>query len=194
MKKSIKQLALAAFVLLAGSGMTANAQLLSEKPHVHFGVRAGLSVSSWSGEGMKALAFPTGGLAVDFKVAPIPLYLETGAYFINKGYKYRRSYDADTYETKHVLGGEIPVVASYHYYFTDDMAIQPFFGGFVSFQDDGYDNVDAGLRFGTGFNYRRLYANVGYDLGLKNMNGDSDYSCKSGFFFVTIGYNFVGSK
>lgn len=193
MKKSIKQLALAAIMLLAGSGMTANAQLLSEKPHVHFGVRAGLSVSSWSGEGMKALAFPTGGLAVDFKVAPIPLYLETGAYFINKGFKYPTDFDGSN-ETKHFLGGEIPVVASYHYYFTDDMAIQPFFGGFVSFQDDGHDCVDAGLRFGTGFNYRRLYANVGYDLGLKNMSGDSDYSCKSGFFFVTIGYNFVGSK
>ena len=28
-----------------------------------------------------------GGFAVDFKVAPIPLYLESGLYYVNRGYK-----------------------------------------------------------------------------------------------------------
>lgn len=196
MKKSFKRLAAVAMMLAASSAMTVNAQLLSAKPNVHFGIRGGLSVSSYSPDYMDSKAFPTAGLAVDFKVAPFPLYLETGTYFVNKGYKYANSWDAGK-DSEDCLGIEVPFVASYHHYFTDKMSIQPFFGGFFSYTfGDRMDEPDYGLRFGTGFNYGRAYANIGYDLGLKNWN--SDYSelpsCHSGFFFVTIGYNFVGSK
>ena len=87
MKKSIKKMAVVAMMLVAGSTMTVNAQLLSEKPRVHFGIRGGVSASSYSGDGIKSKIFPMGGFAVDFKVAPIPLYLESGLYYVNRGYK-----------------------------------------------------------------------------------------------------------
>ena len=87
MKKSIKKMAVVALMLVAGSTMTVNAQLLSEKPRVHFGIRGGVSASSYSGDGIKSKIFPMGGFAVDFKVAPIPLYLESGLYYVNRGYK-----------------------------------------------------------------------------------------------------------
>ena len=48
MKKSIKKMAIVAMMLVAGSTMTVNAQLLSEKPRVHFGIRGGVSASSYS--------------------------------------------------------------------------------------------------------------------------------------------------
>jgi len=195
MKKSIKTLALAAMMLVAGSAMTVKAQLLSEKPHVHFGVRGGVSVSSYSADGMDSKTYPTAGLAADFKVAPFPLYVETGAYFVNKGYNLNLSEYSKDDGGYDCIGAEIPLVASYHHYFTDNMAIQPFFGGFVSYTfGDEMNDVDYGLRFGTGFNYGRLYANIGYDLGLKNWADDGYPSNKSGFFFVTLGFNFVGSK
>lgn len=87
MKKSIKKMAVVAMMLVAGSTMTVNAQLLSEKPRVHLGIRGGVSASSYSGDGIKSKIFPMGGFAVDFKVAPIPLYLESGLYYVNRGYK-----------------------------------------------------------------------------------------------------------
>ena len=40
MKKSIKKMAVVAMMLVAGSTMTVNAQLLSEKPRVHLFVEA----------------------------------------------------------------------------------------------------------------------------------------------------------
>lgn len=193
MKKSTKKLATLAMMLVAGSAMTVNAQLLSEKPRVHFGIRGGVSSSTYSNSGTDAKVFPTGGLAIDFKVAPIPLYLESGLYYVNKGYKYDLGYDLGEESTdNHAI--EMPIVVSYHYYFTDKMAIQPFFGGFVSAAFDGpNDDVDYGLRLGTGFNYGRAYANIGYDFGLKNW-GNNGHTSKSGLLFFNIGFNFIGSK
>ena len=194
MKKSIKKMAVVALMLVAGSTMTVNAQLLSEKPRVHFGIRGGVSASSYSEDGIKSKIFPMGGFAVDFKVAPIPLYLESGLYYVNRGYKWD-NYDDDDESTDN-QAIEMPLVVSYHYYLNDKMSIQPFFGGFISQVFDGpFDDLDYGLRLGAGFNYGRAYASIGYDFGLKNFDYyGSDYSFKSGLFFFNIGFNFVGSK
>lgn len=132
MKKSIKKMAIVAMMLVAGSTMTVNAQLLSEKPRVHFGIRGGVSASSYSLDGMESKIFPMGGFAVDFKVAPIPLYLESGLYYVNRGYKLDipdEYYDDESTNNQAI---EMPIVVSYHYYLNDKMSIQPFFGGFVS--------------------------------------------------------------
>lgn len=196
MKKSIKKMAIVAMMLVAGSTMTVNAQLLSEKPRVHFGIRGGVSASSYSLDGMESKIFPMGGFAVDFKVAPIPLYLESGLYYVNRGYKLDipdEYYDDDESTNNQAI--EMPIVVSYHYYLNDKMSILPFFGGFVSQVFDGpFDDLDYGLRLGAGFNYGRAYASIGYDFGLKNWDYDYDKSFKSGLFFFNIGFNFVGSK
>lgn len=195
MKKSIKKMAIVAMMLVAGSTMTVNAQLLSEKPRVHFGIRGGVSASSYSLDGMESKIFPMGGFAVDFKVAPIPLYLESGLYYVNRGYKLDipdEYYDDESTNNQAI---EMPIVVSYHYYLNDKMSIQPFFGGFVSQVFDGpFDDLDYGLRLGAGFNYGRAYASIGYDFGLKNLDYGYDKSFKSGLFFFNIGFNFVGSK
>lgn len=195
MKKSLKKMAIVAMMLVAGSTMTVNAQLLSEKPRVHFGIRGGVSASSYSLDGMESKIFPMGGFAVDFKVAPIPLYLESGLYYVNRGYKLDipdEYYDDESTNNQAI---EMPIVVSYHYYLNDKMSIQPFFGGFVSQVFDGpFDDLDYGLRLGAGFNYGRAYASIGYDFGLKNWDYGYDKSFKSGLFFFNIGFNFVGSK
>lgn len=194
MKKSIKKMAVVALMLVAGSTMTVNAQLLSEKPRVHFGIRGGVSASSYSEDGIKSKIFPMGGFAVDFKVAPIPLYLESGLYYVNRGYKLDDYYYDDESTNNQAI--EMPLVVSYHYYLNDKMSIQPFLGGFISQVFDGpFDDLDYGLRLGAGFNYGRAYASIGYDFGLKNFDYyGSDNSFKSGLFFFNIGFNFVGSK
>ena len=197
MKKSIKKIAVVALMLVAGSTMTVNAQLLSEKPRVHFGIRGGVSASSYSEDGIKSKIFPMGGFAVDFKVAPIPLYLESGLYYVNRGYKLDiPDYYYDDDESTNNQAIEMPLVVSYHYYLNDKMSIQPFLGGFISQVFDGpFDDLDYGLRLGAGFNYGRAYASIGYYFGLKNFDYyGSDNSFKSGLFFFNIGFNFVGSK
>lgn len=195
MKKSIKKMAVVALMLVAGSTMTVNAQLLSEKPRVHFGIRGGVSASSYSLDGMESKIFPMGGFAVDFKVAPIPLYLESGLYYVNRGYKLDIPDDYYDDESTDNQAIEMPIVVSYHYYLNDKMSIQPFFGGFISQVFDGpFDDLDYGLRLGAGFNYGRAYASIGYDFGLKNWDYGYDKSFKSGLFFFNIGFNFVGSK
>lgn len=195
MKKSIKKMAVVAMMLVAGSTMTVNAQLLSEKPRVHFGIRGGVSASSYSLDGMESKIFPMGGFAVDFKVAPLPLYLESGLYYVNRGYKLDIPDDYYDDESTNNQAIEMPLVVSYHYYLNDKMSIQPFFGGFISQVFDGpFDDLDYGLRLGAGFNYGRAYASIGYDFGLKNWDYGYDKSFKSGLFFFNIGFNFVGSK
>lgn len=179
-----------AMLMAVGCLTSANAQIVEglEYPRCHFGIRAGVSSTSF-GEGSSSKTFPTGGLAVDFRIAPIPLYLETGAYYANKGIELDNNY-YDYSSNNHTVN--IPLVVSYHLYFNDNMAIQPYFGGFAGYCVSGDYEEDYGLRFGCGFNYGRLYANVGYDMGMKNFADSENYDTKSGMLFFTIGFNFVG--
>ncbi len=58
----------------------------------------------------------------------------------------------------------------------------------------GLKRFDAGLSFGTGVSFNKLYVGLSYDLGLANIAdkdewGD-DYSLKNRNFSVSVGYNF----
>lgn len=190
MKKLLLALFMAVFGLVA-----AQAQIVKnlEYPNSHFGFRAAFSSSNYSNSAISPLPFVSGGFAVDFKICPLPIYLETGAYYANRGYKedYYEDYYDGYYEEKETIDNHsvlVPFLASYHLYLTDNLSIQPFYGAFVSYGFD-YEEVDYGLRMGCGFNFGRLYANIGYDLGLKNYEVDM----KSRMFFMTIGINLVGS-
>lgn len=187
MKKIIMSLLLCLFA------MTASAQIVKnlEYPKAHFGIRAAFTSNSvgtgddYFEDGSKAFSFVSGGLALDFKVASIPLYLETGLYYMNKGYEYNspyRDYDAE-HDNHSVI---MPLLMSYHLYFTDNMAIQPFVGPYVGYGTDE-ERVDYGIRAGLGWNFGRLYVNAGYDFGFE-VDG-----YKNNTFFATIGFNFAGS-
>lgn len=188
-KKVFKIAALAAFVMLFSTSM--NAQSL-KYPKMHFGVRVGGTFNSASASGVsggndiKGKNFVTGGLALDFRIAQIPLYMETGAYYVDRSVSGR--YHADCKSI------QFPILLSYHHYISDKAAIQPFAGGFLAASDEfGY-----GVRLGVGINYGRFYANVGYDIDLaeKNLTGGSrDYGTfTSSGIFATIGFNFGGSR
>lgn len=166
-----------------------------EYPRGHFGIRAAYTSNTYTldrgyDEAFEggAKSFVSGGLAADFRVASIPLYLETGAYYINRGYKGfeydgRYGISEGEYDNHSVM---VPLLMSYHLYFTDNMAIQPFVGPFVEYGIDA-EEVSAGIRAGVGYNFGRLYVNVGYDFGF---NIDDK---KNNTFFATIGFNFAGS-
>lgn len=175
--------------------LSVNAQIVKnmEYPKAHFGIRAAFTSNTLTSDiregGMTfsaksdAKAFVSGGLAVDFRVASLPLYLETGAYYINRGYKYSYNSFEEGFDNHSVM---MPLLMSYHLYLTDNMAVQPFVGPFVEYGIDA-EQVNSGIRAGVGYNFGRLYVNVGYDFGF---NIDER---KNNTVFATIGFNFAGS-
>lgn len=169
---------------------TANAQIVDglQYPKAHFGIRAAFTSNTVTYEyrGVEntsdALPFVAGGLAVDFKIASLPIYLESGLYYMNKGGKYDYGYGEEKQDNSCII---MPILASYHLYFTDNLAIQPFAGPYVGYGID-QEKFESGIRVGCGFNFGRLYANVGYDFGFKTDD------LKNNTLFATIGFNFMG--
>ena len=188
MKKIVMLLVLSVFVV------GANAQIVKnlDYPKVHFGIRGAFTLNSISvsddylgelDDVFDALPFASAGVALDFKVASIPLYLETGLYYMNNGYKYEDSWGEETLNNHSI---KMPLLMSYHLYFTDNMAVQPFVGPYVGYGIDE-ERVDYGIRTGLGWNLGRLYVNAGYDFGFE-VDG-----YRNNTFFATIGFNFAGS-
>lgn len=91
-----------------------------EYPSFHFGIRGAYTSNKafFSGDGTSdSKIFGSLGLAMDFRIASIPLYLETGWYYMNKGWEgsedcdYDGGYDTDNHSVI------MPMLASYHLYF-----------------------------------------------------------------------------
>lgn len=186
MKKQIVKLVAAVVFTVVATSVSAQSV---QYPSFHFGIRGGLTVnsSSFSDTNLSGASksFPYGGLAADFKIASIPLYLETGVYYMNKGYKFEYG-NYTVKEDDHFI--HMPLLASYHIYINDNMAIQPF-AGFAGGYLTKAKEFEGAVRIGCGFNFGRLYANVGYDIGVIKHDRRSNNT-----FFATIGFNFLGSR
>lgn len=191
-------------LLVSICSIYASAQIVEglRYPRAHFGLRLAYTSNSLSGDNVSstatALPYISAGCALDFRVASIPLYLETGMYYVNKGSKDVEHYyinnryysDEDVTYNNHSL--VIPLLLSYHLYFTDNMSIQPFAGVFFGYQTederlDGIERYEWGFRVGMGWNLGRLYLNTGYDFGAKSENYYNNT------LFVTLGINLGGS-
>lgn len=202
-KKMLNWLAVSA--LLLGGVQTTNAQNWLNAPQYHFGVRAGISdtqalADDWDGDYCsKDKLGPMVGVALDAKIAKLPFYIETGAYFMNRGWKYSADlyHDTPSHGYHRVTWSEdnssllIPVMLSYHAYINKTMSFQPFFGPYVAFGFED-DATDYGLRMGCGFNIKQFYVNMGVDAGLR-----SDFNTHEGnvsSLFMTVGWNFIGKR
>ena len=74
------------------------------------------------------------------------------------------------------IGGQIKDFGSRHAY--------------SSFDDEGFQRFDAGIKVGCGLQYDHLYAELGYDFGLSNISHDYFDTSRNGSFFATVGVNF----
>lgn len=210
MKNSFKVLLAAA--LLFSSSLSTYAQFENnrEPSRFHFGIRAGLSSNTFSGDldGYKPLYAFTGGLAFDFQVAPVPVFIGFGLNYLNEGCKYKYSnsyydYGIVSYERKVDNSAiHIPLVVGYHINLSPNFFISPYLGGFASYSVEDIDDkvewederFNYGLRFGVGLNFGRLTFDAAYDLGLKNLTSGSKYKMHSRTFFVTLGFNIAGKR
>ena len=153
-------------------------------PKMHIGVRGGITFSTMDYGNAEVLTAPYGGLAVDFKVAKLPIYVETGAYYMDKGCRYEWWGDHKDY-TDHNHSIFIPAVASYHFYIGKNMTLQPFTGFYTSYGID-YEKLDFGIREGVAFTYNQFYTNLGVNAGLVEQVGDEEHAS----IFLTVGVNF----
>lgn len=189
MKHSMKVVFVVALLLAATQSVNAQSSSSRVPSRFHFGIKGGATANIYMGDNdnTDAFFFPTGGLAMDFQVAKIPLFIGIGANYANFGLKDRKTFDAHSIQ--------VPVTTSYHIGVAPNFFINPFLGGFAAynFNDDFNKQFNAGVRAGCGFNYGRLTWEVGYDQGLLNL-GTKNNDVISGTLFVTVGFNFAGSR
>lgn len=178
---------------------------------VYYGLRLGLDVSTVNSDdryldGGTAKTGLNVGAVVGFQLAPgSPVYLETGLSYMEKGGKNMLDGQKFTYGLDYL---EVPLVMKYFIDVDRYFSVQPFVGGYMgvgvagkiknfqqrqaysSFDNDGFQRFDAGLRLGCGIQYDHLYAEIGYDVGLANVSHDYFDTAHTGCFFATIGVNF----
>lgn len=174
----------------------------------YYGLRLGMNVASTSSESNAFDTNPRTGLVIGFAYGMQlskhhPLWLEASLLYSEKGGKTHQDGDKVTYRLGYL---QLPIVAKYGINMDDDLYLQPFFGGYLSVGITGkmknygtiesesvFDNMkrfDGGLRAGCGLEYKMMYVEVGYDLGLANIAKDEFDNTKTRCFFVNLGINF----
>jgi len=174
----------------------------------YYGLRVGMNVASTSSESNAFDTNPRTGLVIGFAYGMQlskhhPLWLEASLLYSEKGGKTHQDGDKVTYRLGYL---QLPIVAKYGINMDDDLYLQPFFGGYLSVGITGkmknygtresesvFDNMkrfDGGLRAGCGLEYKMMYVEVGYDLGLANIAKDEFDNTKTRCFFVNLGINF----
>ena len=178
---------------------------------VYFGLRLGLGLATVNSDdhrldGGSIQPGLNAGAVVGFQLGyHSPVYLETGILYAAKGGEGTHNGSKFTYGLDYL---EFPLVMKYEIGLVPGFSVQPFFGGFVavgvggkikdfdnrkaysSFDDDGFQRFDAGLRLGCGLQFDHLYGELGYDIGLANISRDYFDTSHTGMFFATIGVNF----
>ena len=179
----------------------------------HIGLRAGIGISTYNLDDSRALVMPLVGLAFDYKIASIPLYFDSGVYYMDLGtgfkdFKYPYHMVSTQYpngrpedKTTHTLHNHslmIPAGVSYHLYLSNKIVLQPFSGIYLSYGITN-EKIDLGLREGVGMSFGKFYTNFGVNFGLIRQTGkvkvDYDYDivvekCLQSSAFLSIGYNF----
>lgn len=174
----------------------------------YYGLRLGMNVASTSSESNAFDTNPRTGLVIGFAYGMQlskhhPLWLEASLLYSEKGGKTHQDGEKVTYRLGYL---QLPIVAKYGINMDDDLYLQPFFGGYLSVGITGkmknygtresesvFDNMkrfDGGLRAGCGLEYKMMYVEVGYDLGLANIAKDEFDNTKTRCFFVNLGINF----
>ena len=148
------------------------------------------------------------GIAGGFPLSGfLPLYFETGLYYVEKGGKGNYSGNRFTYNMDYL---ELPFVFKYIVDINGDFAIHPYLGGYASlgvagkiknfgtrqayssFGDSDYSfrRGDAGIKIGCGFSYDMLYAELNYDWGLANISHNYFGDARNSAITLNVGINF----
>lgn len=146
------------------------------------------------------------GAVMGFQVAyRSPVYFETGLSYIEKGGKGFSDGAKFSYSLNYL---EVPLVMKYMIDIDRLFSVQPYVGGYLavgvagkiknfgqrhaysSYEDQGFQRFDGGIRIGCGVQWDFVYAELGYDFGLSNISHDYFETSRTGTLFATVGFNF----
>ena len=199
------------FVVAAFVCSTVSAQLVTStsfkkgKSNTVWYVKAGMNISKITGDNVDVdnkIGYNV-GLAFDKPIGTSGLFWGSGLQLATKGFK-TSVYDVEETFTAHKL--ELPLNFGYKYAVNDDIAIDARVGGFINYdlfgklkitEDgesvsanlgdiDGYDRLGAGIQFGVGVWYQKLYLNFTLQKGLI----EQWEKAKESNFMISLGYAF----
>lgn len=180
----------------------------------YWGFRLGLNIASLSSEyALHDMDSRTGiavGAIYGHQLANnMPLWIEGGLFVSEKGGKTRWEGRKVTSRLTYL---QVPVVCKYSFNVADDLFVQPFLGGYLALglggktknygitledEDRGahssynyFERFDGGLRLGCGAEYKMVYAELGFDFGLANIDKNDIESTHTRNFFINVGVNF----
>jgi len=209
MKKFLMSIVAVLFAANSFAQYSSGGFSLSEST-VYYGVRVGLNLSTLTGDGMGDFGMKPGlnvGPTIGVRVSETtPVFLESGVYFSMQGAK-----DGDNSIALNYF--KIPVLIKYGVQVSDEFAVLPFLGPTIAFGVGGdwktagegsessfgkgkFNRFDAGIRFGCGAEWNKLYLELGYEFGITNIadwkkdNGIDDASAHNGNLFINFGVNF----
>ena len=166
---------------------------------MHMSIRAGSSLGVGEAGG---ILFVQGGFGFDYQIAKIPLFLETGVQYMNKGQlDYEHDLNTNNYftqvEENHCFF--VPALVSYHMNIGPNLFLQPFAGLTAGFSGTRLF-FDSAVRIGLGFNFGRLYSNIGFDIGITSHESENSNSSwnrahwNNYNVFFSVGFNFMGRR
>ncbi|MBQ8672711.1 MAG: PorT family protein [Bacteroides sp.] len=216
-----KFISLIMFALLGATTVQAQSDFLLNEDN-YIGIRLGFNMNNLSMSGMDVDKSLLTGMNVGVVYgislnSEMPLFFEPGLLVSSKGVKIDATREQGEIRSR-LTYLEIPFVFKYKYdELSNDISIQPFFGGFMavgvggktkyfdtreklsSFRSDAFRKFDAGLRFGCGVAYQNLYIDFSYDWGLANIacNKFSEFgydnfddAIRTRCFSLTVGIDF----
>ena len=208
MKKFLMSIVAVLFAANSFAQYSSGGFSLSEST-VYYGVRVGLNLSTLTGDGMGDFGMKPGlnvGPTIGVRVSETtPVFLESGVYFSMQGAK-----DGDNSIALNYF--KIPVLIKYGVQVSDEFAVLPFLGPTIAFGVGGdwktagagsvssfgkgkFNRFDAGIRFGCGAEWNKLYLELGYEFGITNIadwkkNATDDASVHNGALAINFGVNF----
>lgn len=214
MKKAILTLICATLTMAAAAQYSSqnNGGFSLSEDRLYYGIRIGITGSHIVADNpalnvshLKA-GFSFGGIIGLRLSDSTPVYLESGLIYANRGGK-----GTDNGHIKTSINTlELPLLIKYGVGLPNDMALLPFAGAFVNMglgsghyrstveghvsaiNKERYQRFDAGLKVGCGFEYKMLYAEIGWEFGLANMVHENDLyeNGHSGALVASFGVNF----
>ncbi len=177
-------------------------------PALYYGLRLGLNLSSISSEDVELDADCLAGLyfggVLGVQLAPhSPIWFETGLGYSEKGGVARLETGKMKYRMSYL---QMPLAVKFNFD-VREFRIQPYLGGYLAVGVAGkvknynihdssqssfdiFNRFDGGIRFGCGAEYQMIYLELGFDLGLANINKDDFYSTHNRCFYINAGVNF----
>ena len=139
----------------------------------------------------------------------VPLYLETGLGYTEKGGTKGRGIDKMTFNLNYL---EVPIVLKYDVSTYGLFGVQPYVGGYLAYGVGGkvkdygirnsysafgderpgyprFQHFDGGLKIGCGINLSAFYADFSYEYGLTNISHNSFDETHNSSVLLTVGVN-----